>query len=310
MHIKKENKGALSFLRSPFFYVGDKHKLLPQILPKFPENTNRIIEPFVGGGSVFLNSGIGNVLANDIDARVIEIHEFLALFSGRPEQLVEEVMDVGKRFGLSISYKGNLVPNEIKSKFPKTYYAEINRFAYGELKDFYNASKDRDPKLLYALILWGFNRMIRFNQKGEFNVPVGNVDFNANVATALENYARVTSGLDLTFSSLDFENFLVSAELHVSDFVYVDPPYLITASEYNREWNLDQEVRLYALLDELDKSRIKFAVSNVATYGDKENEALTKWMSKYTVHTVKSNYINYFDNGKKKIRELLVCNYG
>ena len=306
----KDDKGELVFSRSPFFYVGDKHKLLPQILPKFPNDVNRIVEPFVGGGSVFLNSGIGNVLANDIDTRVIEIHEFLSSFSGRPEKLIDEVTEIGRRFGLTMSYKGITVPAEIKSRFPKTYYAEINRRAYAEMKDAYNASEQREPKLLYALILWGFNRMIRFNQKGEFNVPVGNVDFNSNAATALINYAQATADIDLVFSSLDFENFIERSKLHKSDFIYVDPPYLITASEYNRQWNLEQEERLYSLLDELDKSRIKFAVSNVETYGEKENETLTKWMSKYKVHTINSNYINYFDNGKKKMRELLVCNYG
>lgn len=309
MHTK-DDKGELVFSRSPFFYVGDKHKLLPQILPKFPNDVDRIVEPFVGGGSVFLNSGIGNVLANDIDTRVIEIHEFLSSFSGKPEKLIDEVTDIGRRFGLTMSYKGITVPSEIKSRFPKTYYAEINRRAYAELKDVYNASEQREPKLLYALILWGFNRMIRFNQKGEFNVPVGNVDFNSNAVTALSNYAHVTADIDLAFSSLDFENFIERSKLHKSDFVYVDPPYLITASEYNRQWNLEQEERLYSLLDELDKSRIKFAVSNVETYGEKENETLTRWMSKYKVHTIKSNYINYFDNGKKSMRELLVCNYG
>ena len=170
MHTK-DDKGELVFSRSPFFYVGDKHKLLPQILPKFPNDVDRIVEPFVGGGSVFLNSGIGNVLANDIDTRVIEIHEFLSSFSGKPEKLIDEVTDIGRRFGLTMSYKGITVPSEIKSRFPKTYYAEINRRAYAELKDVYNASEQREPKLLYALILWGFNRMIRFNQKGSVLNP-------------------------------------------------------------------------------------------------------------------------------------------
>ena len=46
----------ISFMRSPFFYVGDKYKLLPQITPLFPTEFKRIIEPFVCGGSVFLNA--------------------------------------------------------------------------------------------------------------------------------------------------------------------------------------------------------------------------------------------------------------
>jgi len=39
--------------RSPLFYVGDKYKLLNEILPYFPKEIDRFIEPFTGGGSVF-----------------------------------------------------------------------------------------------------------------------------------------------------------------------------------------------------------------------------------------------------------------
>ena len=44
-----------NLIRSPFFYVGDKYRILSQILPYFPTKINTYIEPFVGGGSVFLN---------------------------------------------------------------------------------------------------------------------------------------------------------------------------------------------------------------------------------------------------------------
>ena len=43
-------------VRSPFFYVGDKYKLMPQLKSLFPDDIDNYIEPFVGGGSSFLNS--------------------------------------------------------------------------------------------------------------------------------------------------------------------------------------------------------------------------------------------------------------
>ena len=43
-------------IRSPFFYVGDKYKLMPQIRKLMPEDVEDYIEPFVGGGSSFLNA--------------------------------------------------------------------------------------------------------------------------------------------------------------------------------------------------------------------------------------------------------------
>lgn len=53
--------------------------------------------------------------------------------------------------------------------------------------DFNESSKD-NMSILYLLLIYGFNRMLRFNKRGDFNLPVGNVDFNSNVVSALENY--------------------------------------------------------------------------------------------------------------------------
>ena len=63
--------------RSPLFYVGDKYKLYPKINKYFPKTINRFIEPFTGGGSVFLNVNANEYLLNDIDTNVINIHQFL-----------------------------------------------------------------------------------------------------------------------------------------------------------------------------------------------------------------------------------------
>ena len=40
-------------VRSPFFYVGDKYKLIEEISSYFPDDIEKFVEPFVGGGSVF-----------------------------------------------------------------------------------------------------------------------------------------------------------------------------------------------------------------------------------------------------------------
>ncbi len=59
--------------RSPLFYVGDKYKLLQEIKFYFPKKINKFIEPFMGGGSVFLNVEANKYLLNDIDKNVIFI---------------------------------------------------------------------------------------------------------------------------------------------------------------------------------------------------------------------------------------------
>lgn len=41
--------------------------------------------------------------------------------------------------------------------------------------------------------------MIRFNGKGDFNLPVGNVDFNNNVYQALNNYLDFVGEHEIEF---------------------------------------------------------------------------------------------------------------
>jgi DNA adenine methylase len=298
-----------SFVRSPFFYVGDKYKLLPQITQLFPKDFERIIEPFVGGGSVFLNTEAPEVLANDLDSNVMEIHELLFLQGEKMDQFISKFAKLARSYDLSCSFDGDLVPDDVRREFPKTYFAHLNRPGYAKLKEKYNCSKKRDALELYALMIYGFNRMLRFNRHGNFNIPVGNVDFNPNVVKALQGYSSRTVGRKVSFSNLEFEVFLDSIKYRKGDFLYVDPPYLITRSEYNKGWDESCELRLYELLDRLNALGVKFALSNVEVYGDRSNEILEKWMQKYQVHVVSSNYINYFDNGKKSLKEVLVCNY-
>ena len=54
-------------LRSPFFYVGDKHKLINEIRKFFPQKIDTFVEPFVGGGSVFMNVQANSYCLNDIE---------------------------------------------------------------------------------------------------------------------------------------------------------------------------------------------------------------------------------------------------
>ena len=58
---------------------------------------------------------------------------------------------------------------------------KYNKEAYGRMKRDFNESSIADLYVLYLLLIYGFNRMLRFNKNGDFNLPVGNVDFNANV---------------------------------------------------------------------------------------------------------------------------------
>jgi DNA adenine methylase len=295
--------------RSPLFYVGDKYKLLNEILPYFPKDVNRFIEPFTGGGSVFLNVKAKKYFINDVDKNVCNLHEFLMKHSKKPELFFEEIERIILEYNLSRSYKEDIIPQGLKSLHKKTYYAKFNKENFNKLKyDFNNLEKNNLYKF-YILLIYGFNRMIRFNRTGHYNLPVGNVDFNCNVITALNGYFEKIKKTNIEVENLDYLDFINKTKPTKKDFVYFDPPYLITFSEYNKIWNDQNETELVTLLDKLNKAGIRFAVSNVTHYKGKENTIFNNWSKKYNAFSIKSNYISYHDNSIKKFKEVLITNY-
>ncbi len=295
--------------RSPLFYVGDKYKLMSQLVNLFPKEVNNFYEPFVGGGTVFLNIKAEKYYLNDIDKHIINIHKFLIKNSSNPAQFFENVEKIIHKYKLSRSYKEDIIPVALKKEWKKTYFARFNKDGYEKLRECVNNYKKNDPLILYVLLIYGFNRMLRFNGGGKFNLPVGNVDFNKNVVNALNDYFDFVHYKKIIIASKDFKKLFSEKKYFKNDFVYLDPPYLITASEYNKFWDQKSESDLLNLIDNLDKKGIKFALSNVTHYNGSKNDLLVEWMKKYKVHKIESNYISYHNNGKKKIKEVLITNY-
>ena len=295
--------------RSPMFYVGDKYKLIREIRTHFPQHIGRLIEPFVGGGSVMMNVVAESYLLNDINEYVIGLHRMLQAYIGREEEFVNELYAIIDQYGLSLSYREDVVPKNLKTEFPKTYYSRYNKEAYLRMKADFIEGGQQDMKRLYLLLIYGFNHMLRFNGQGLFNLPVGNVDFNKNVHDALEDYFMLLSQKDTEWHNEDYRNFLNEIDYQPDDLVYLDPPYLITFSEYNKLWNEETERDLLELLDNLNDRGVKFAISNVTHYRGRVNDIFLEWSRQYNVHSIKSNYISFNDNSIKQFSEVLVTNY-
>lgn len=295
------------FIRSPLFYVGDKYKIISQIKKFFPKQIDRFIEPFCGGGSVFLNTEANFYLINDINSYVIKLHKFLISNSKNTNKFWNEIKKNIEKYNLSASYFGKNIPLEYKKQFVKTYYAEYNKESYIKMREDFN--RNNNILLLYLLVIYGFNRMLRFNSYGNFNSPVGNVDFNKNVYEALELYFEYVLNKNIKLHSMDYEEFIERVIPTSNDFIYLDPPYLITNSEYNKLWNEESEIRMIKILDQLNEKNIKFAISNVLYHRKKTNGTFNEWAKKYNIVKIKSNYISYHDNTKKDSIEVLVKNY-
>ena len=296
-------------VRSPFFYVGDKYRLMPQLRQLFPCNISTYVEPFAGGGSSFINTAAERYIVNDVNFYVVELHRMLSSYVGRSEELFQKLYDLISKYGLSCSFKKSYVPDNLKKKYVKTYYAHYNKEAYLKLRADFN--DNHDLLILYLLLIYGFNHMIRFNSAGQFNLPVGNVDFNKNVYVAICNYLKFMERSDVIFYNLDFAKFLEQLKLDENSYVYFDQPYLISNSEYNKNWNESEERRLCECLDELNSKGIRFGTTNLVSHKGVKNEIFLEWAEKYFSYDISSNYISFNDNTiKTDSREVFVTNYG
>jgi len=286
-------------IRSPFFYVGDKYKLVPQLKKLLPHRITMYIEPFVGGGSSLLNVEADTYWANDIDKNVIKLHRFFSSFAHSPEDLFDALFENIKKYNLSCSYCGYYVPDCLKKEYPKTYYSHFNKPGYLQMRDDFNADQS-NCILLYLLLIYGFNHMIRYNASGFFNLPAGNVDFNQNVYNALNGYLSFMRTHTVNWFDGDYWSFCRQIPMDTdAAYVFCDPPYLISNSEYNKLWNAEKEAQFYLFLDHLNANKIKFGVTNLAFHKGQENFIFTNWASKYFAYRLKSNYISFNDNSIK-----------
>lgn len=291
------------YIKSPMNYTGGKYKLLHQIEPLFPEDINLFVDLFTGGGNIAVNVKANKIVANDCEENIIGIYKTFQKYDN-VDELIGQIEEIIKTYGLTIDN------TEAYNKFRNDYNSlKTSQGNYPPLSS-YNINI-----LLYVLICYSFNHQYRFNSKGEFNMPFGKErsQWNENMKNNLINFHRQIKEKDIVFLNKDFRQLKVD-KLGINDFVYCDPPYLITCATYNEKdgWNQECEEDLLKLLDELDTKKIKFALSNVLYSKGKTNDLLIEWSKKYNVHHLDYTYqnCNYHTKDKtNKSDEVLITNY-
>ena len=300
-------------IQSPLNYTGGKYKLLPQILPLFPQGINCFVDLFCGGCNVGINVDSNSVVYNDIDEHLFYL--FNTFKNLDKEVTFELIFKIIKDYDLSLVCENGYDYYNCDSGSGVGPY---NKERFLKLRNDFNHQKQEDYYyylMLYVLIVYAFNNQIRFNAKGEYNLPVGKRDFNKKMQSKLSDFIDRLQRQDCRFTCVSFTDFDVSA-LTNRDFVYVDPPYLITCATYNEQdgWNEGHEKELLHFLDELNSKGIRFALSNVLRSKGKENTILIEWLSnkKYKTHHLDYGYSNsnYQTKDKQtKSEEVLITNY-
>ncbi|MBO6280089.1 MAG: DNA adenine methylase [Bacilli bacterium] len=300
-------------IESPLNYTGGKYKLLPQILPFFPNNTTRFVDIFCGGCNVGANVKSESVLFNDNNRIIIELFKLFKI--KECNTTIRRIERIIKKYGLSDSSKHGY---EFYSCSSSDGLATFNKDKFMRLREDFNNRTKKDERyyyLFYVLVVYAFNNQIRFNSKGEFNLPVGKRDFNSCMKEKLVKFINYLKTTNVSFSAKDFRKIVLNPD---TDFVYADPPYLITCATYNENggWGEKEEVALLEYLDKAHVQGIKFALSNVLSSKGKVNKILLDWIEsnddKYRVIHLNYSYSNsnYHTKDKKtKSDEVLVVNY-
>lgn len=290
--MKTENK----FIQSPLNYIGGKYKLLPQILPYFPQKINTFVDLFCGGCNVGINVNAQKVIFNDNLSYLIDLYRIF--HNSDNDTVVGHIDHRINQFNLSLT----------------------NAEGYKKLRILYNT--ERNPLDLFVLVAYSFNHQIRFNNSHEFNNPFGKErsSFNPKMKSNLDNFLNALHKKEVEFVSSNFDDFDLSS-YDSEDFVYCDPPYLITTGTYNdgkrgfTGWNNDEEIKLLKVLDGLNNRNVKFGLSNVLTHKGKTNDVLNKWIidNDLFVTHLNKNYSNSnyhtIDRNTQATDEVLITNY-
>lgn len=281
------------YLKSPLNYIGGKYRLLKQILPLFPEDIDTFVDLFSGGANVGINVPAKKHIFNDMNDRVNEMFRYFAMQD--PESLI----------------------SRIKKSISETGLSKTNEEAYISFRKRYN--ENPNPLDLYILISYSYNYQIRFNNSMQFNNPFGRnrSHFSENMEKNLYNFVLQLNKMEATFIDGFFDELDLSG-LKGNDFVYLDPPYIITTGNYNDgnrgylNWGVEQEKSMYKIMDQLTGNKVRWALSNVLENKGNSHELLKEYIEK---HNVSVRYLDYnynnssYNSSTLGSLEVLVTNY-
>lgn len=177
-------------------WAGGKYRLTEQISHFFPKRKKQLIEPFVGAGSVFLNTDFDSYILADINPDLINLFKIVK-------------QDV------------NAYIKETKGLFEDSVANTAQRYYF--LREQFNQSKDPLERAVLFLYLnrYGFNGLCRYNANNEFNVPFGSYKQHYFPEKELRFFAIKAQSAE--FICCFFQDTFTLA--NKDSVVYCDPPY-------------------------------------------------------------------------------------
>ena len=270
----------------PIKSQGIKTKLIPWIKGLLPSDFDGVwVEPFMGTGAVAFNIAPASALLCDRNPHLVGFYSSIA--------------------------KGEVTSAIVRAHLKEEGHCLLERGEgyYYEVRDRFN--KHHHPLDFLFLNRAGFNGMIRFNRKGEFNIPFcrkperfaqSYITKIANQVACLEKLIRTK---EFAFKCQDFKRTIQEAS--PKDLIYCDPPYIDRHVDYFSGWNESDETALFDLLSGFPG---KFILSTWHHNDYRENEYIRKLWSRFNVLTKNHFYhVGGKEENRNPVVEALVTNF-
>ncbi|ELH57388.1 TPA: Dam family site-specific DNA-(adenine-N6)-methyltransferase [Escherichia coli] len=234
---ERKVKPAAEFERSIFKWAGGKFGVLEQIFRYLPEG-KRLIEPFVGGGAVFINAGYQENLLNDVNADLINFYKTL-------QREAHSLITLAHRFFLDYNTQEGFLA--VRNAFNKQVYDDLHLAA-----------------AFLFLNRHCFNGLTRYNQAGEFNVGYGKYKTPYFPLQEMEVFLGAEGRSE--FVCGDFAAVIEAAG--EGDVIFCDPPYepLPNTEGFTNysghDFKFEEQKRLVSLLTDAHRRGAKVLITN------------------------------------------------
>lgn len=270
----------------PLKIQGIKTKLVPAIHDLIL-NTNfeKWVEPFMGSGVVGFNLAPSNALFCDNNPYIINLYNDI---------------------------KGNNITAKIAKEFlisEGLKLEKLNEQHYYDIRDRFN--KYHNSLDFLFLNRSDFNGMIRFNKKGDFNVPYGHKPkrfsqaYITKICNQINYVQSMTSKNNWIFLCQNFEDTL--KDIKTSDIIYCDPPYIGRHVDYYDTWDENSEKELHK---NLINTGAKFILSTWHHNKYRKNEYIEKIWKNCNIKTTEHFYfIGAKEINRNSMIEALLYNF-
>ncbi|MDR2014074.1 MAG: Dam family site-specific DNA-(adenine-N6)-methyltransferase [Azoarcus sp.] len=202
-------------------YRGGKYREIPRFLRYVPDDFDRYIEPFLGGGALFFHIEPVHAILNDVNARLMGFYR----------QLRDEYPQMRKQLDtLQAEYERNQQAYKtLKAEQPGRRVPNANEDLYYRLRAFYNRPDETwlEGVLYFFINKTAYSGMLRYNRHGDYNVPFGRYPhFNTQRVTARHSELLRRAAL----FSVDYSRIFSMAGKN--DFIFLDPPYDCVFNSY------------------------------------------------------------------------------